>query len=76
MADLPSAVLFACSMNAIRSPMAEGILKYLHGNRIYVDSAGVHTDEVDVFAVAVMEEIGIDISGHKAKTFSDLDDAY
>jgi protein-tyrosine-phosphatase len=41
MADLPSAVLFACNMNSIRSPMAEGILKFLHGNRIYVDSVGV-----------------------------------
>ena len=43
MSDLPSAVLFACTMNSIRSPMAESILKFLHGDKIYVDSAGVRS---------------------------------
>ena len=38
--DLPSSVLFACTMNSVRSAMAEGILKKLHGERIYIDSAG------------------------------------
>lgn len=77
MNDLPSAVLFACTMNAVRSPMAEGIMKFLHGHRIYVDSVGVRaTEEVDGFAVAVMDEIGIDISKHKSKTFDDLEDSY
>ena len=72
MADLPSAVLFACTMNSVRSPMAEGILKFLHGTRIYVDSVGVRSLDVDGFAVTVMDEIGIDITGHRAKTFDDL----
>jgi len=76
MAELPSAVLFACTMNAIRSPMAEGILKFLHGNRIYVDSVGVHKSEIDGFCIAVMDEIGIDISQHKSKSFEDLEDSY
>ncbi|MBT6093863.1 MAG: low molecular weight phosphatase family protein [Rhodospirillaceae bacterium] len=76
MDDLPSAVLFACSMNSVRSPMAEGILKFLHGTRIYVDSVGVRSLDVDGFAVSVMDEIGIDISGHQAKTFDDLEDTY
>ncbi len=76
MIDLPSAVLFACSMNSVRSPMAEGILKFLHGTRIYVDSVGVRSLDVDGFSVAVMDEIGIDISGHQAKTFDDLEDSY
>jgi len=76
MEDLPSAVLFACSMNSIRSPMAEGILKFLHGSRIYVDSVGVRDADIDGFAVTVMDEIGIDISHHNAKTFADLDDDY
>ncbi|MHA1598914.1 MAG: arsenate-mycothiol transferase ArsC [Alphaproteobacteria bacterium] len=75
MTDLPSAVLFACTMNAVRSPMAEAILKHLHGQHIYVDSAGVRAGQLDGFAIEVMEEIGIDISGHKAKTFEDLEDS-
>jgi protein-tyrosine-phosphatase len=74
LADLPGSVLFACTSNAIRSPMAEGYLKYLHGKRIYVDSVGVRSGELDGFAVAAMAEIGIDISNHQAKTFDDLQD--
>lgn len=70
----PSAVLFACTENSIRSPMAEGILKHFQGHKIYVDSVGVRGGEVDGFAVTVMEEIGIDISQHKSKAFSDLED--
>ena len=56
--------------------MAEGILKFLHGTRIYVDSTGVRTSEVDGFAVAVMDEIGIDIASHKPKVFEALEDSY
>jgi protein-tyrosine-phosphatase len=74
MARLPSSVLFACTFNSIRSPMAEALLKHLHGRHIYVDSVGVREAEIDPFAVAVMEEIGIDISRHRAKTFDDLED--
>ncbi|MEO5337496.1 MAG: arsenate reductase ArsC [Magnetospirillum sp. WYHS-4] len=72
----PTAVLFACTQNAIRSPMAEGLFKHLYGGRIYVDSAGVHAGQHDGFAVAVMREIGIDIADHQPKTFDDLQDAY
>ncbi len=75
MADLPSAVLFACTENTVRSPMAEAILKYLHGRHIYVDSVGVRKGELDGFAVAAMDEIGIDTSHHHPKTFEDLEDA-
>ena len=74
MGDLPSAVLFACTENTVRSPMAEAILKYLHGRHIYVDSVGVRKGELDGFAVAAMDEIGIDISHHHPKTFEDLED--
>jgi protein-tyrosine-phosphatase len=74
MADLPGSVLFCCTRNAIRSPMAEGILKMLHGRRIFVDSAGVRGGEVDGFAVAVMDEIGLDLTRHRAKTFDELED--
>jgi len=76
MADLPSAVLFACSMNSIRSPMAEGILKFLHRDRIYVDSVGVRKIEINGYCITVMDEIGIDISQHKPKSFDDLEDSY
>ena len=71
---IPSAVLFACSENSIRSPMAEGFLKFLHGHRVYVDSVGVRKREINGFVVTVMEEIGVDMSLHKSKTFSDLED--
>lgn len=74
MSDLPGSVLFACTVNSIRSPIAEGYLKFLHGTRIYVDSVGMRAEPVDGFAVAVMEEMGIDISRHAAKTFDDLED--
>lgn len=74
MAELPGSVLFCCTRNAVRSPMAEGILKYLHGQRIYVDSVGVRRSEIDPFAVAVMDEIGIDLTRHRSKTFDDLED--
>jgi len=76
MGDLPSAVLFCCTMNSVRSPMAESILKFLHGHRIYVDSVGVRNIDIDGFAIAVMDEIGIDLTRHNAKTFDDLEDAY
>lgn len=74
MRDLPDAVLFSCTMNAVRSPMAESILKHLLGHKVYVDSAGVRSGELDGFAIEVMDEIGIDLSRHKAKTFDTLED--
>jgi protein-tyrosine-phosphatase len=74
--DLPGSVLFACTHNAIRSPMAEALMKYLHGARVYVDSVGVRPTEVDPFAVAVLDEIGIDLSRHRPKHFDDLEDDY
>ena len=76
MSDLPGAVLFACSENALRSPMAESILKHLHGHRIYVDSVGIRAGELDGFAVEVLDEIGIDLSTHRSKSFDDLEDEY
>lgn len=76
MSDLPSAVLFSCTMNSVRSPMAEAIMKFLHGHQVYVDSVGVRSGEIDGFAVAVMDEIGIDLTRHHSKTFDDLEDDY
>jgi len=74
-ADLPGAVLFACSRNAVRSPMAAAILKHLAGARVYVDSAGVRAGEPDPFAQAVMEEIGIDLTHHVPKSLGALPDS-
>jgi protein-tyrosine-phosphatase len=73
-AGLPSAVLFACTMNAVRSPMAAAILRHLAGNRIYVASAGIREGEHDPFVDAVMEEIAIDVSRHTPQVIADLHD--
>jgi protein-tyrosine-phosphatase len=56
--------------------MAENILRFLHGRRIFVQSAGVRSSEVDAFAVEAMDEIGIDISRHRSRSFEQLDDDY
>lgn len=71
----PQSVLFACSMNAVRSPMAEALAKQLFGRDIYFASAGVRAGELDGFAVAAMDELGLDISKHKPHTFEDLEDS-
>jgi protein-tyrosine phosphatase len=70
----PSAVLFACTMNAIRSPMAEAMMRHFHGRHVWVQSVGVHKGQVDPFAIAVMDEIGIDISKHRPSNFEELED--
>ena len=70
---LPQSVLFCCDHNSIRSPMAEGIMKKLYGTETYVQSAGVKNDmEVDGFAVAVCEEIGVELSRHRARSFEEM----
>jgi protein-tyrosine-phosphatase len=71
----PQSVLFACSFNAVRSPMAEGLAKHFFGRQIYFASAGVRSGELDGFAVAALDEIGINIAKHKPQTFEDLEDA-
>src|SRR3546814_18566289 len=72
--DLPEAVLFACTQNSVRSPMAEALLKHVRGHRIYVDSVGVRGRELDPFVIEVMDEIGIDLSRHRPKSFDNLED--
>ena len=71
---LPGAVLFVCTMNSVRSPMAAAILSHLANRRIYVQSAGVRAGGMDAFAAAAMEEIGIDITRHTPHTLRDLHD--
>ena len=70
----PQAVLFACDQNAVRSPMAAGLFRQMFGRSIYVASAGARTGELDGFAVAALDEIGIDIAKHRPMTFEQLDD--
>ncbi|MHB8885789.1 MAG: arsenate-mycothiol transferase ArsC [Methylovirgula sp.] len=71
----PQAVLFACSENCLRSPMAEAFGRHYFGRSVYFASAGVRRGELDPLAVAAMEESGIDIAGHHPHTFEDLEDA-
>jgi len=73
MPDLPQSVLFCCDHNAVRSPMAEGLMKKLHGMDIYVQSAGVKNDiDVDGFAIAVCQELGIELSRHRTRSFDEM----
>jgi protein-tyrosine-phosphatase len=69
----PQAVLFACGLNSVRSPMAAALFKHFFG-RTYVGSAGVRKGELDPFAVAAMEELGLDIAKHKPTTFEELEE--
>jgi protein-tyrosine-phosphatase len=73
-ATQPLAVLFACGLNSVRSPIAAALFAQMFGRSIYVGSAGVRKGELDPFAVAVMAEIGLDISKHKPVTFEELED--
>lgn len=72
--ELPGAVLFACTFNSVRSPMAASIMRHLFGKFVYVESAGVRAGELDALADEAMDEIGIEISGYKPKQFEDLED--
>ncbi len=77
MTRLPGAVLFACNLNRVRSPMAEGLMKRMFAGRVFVDSCGVRPgddESADPFMVAAMDEVGVDMSDHRRKTFADLDD--
>ena len=71
---LPGSVLFACTMNAVRSPMAAAILRHLAGRRVYVESAGVREGEADPFVAAVMDENGIDVAPPTPRPPPDLHD--
>jgi protein-tyrosine-phosphatase len=70
---LPASLLFACSENSVRSPMAEALTRRLYGRAIYVESVGVRAKEVDGFVVAALDELGIDVHRHHSRTFEDVD---
>jgi protein-tyrosine-phosphatase len=71
---LPHSVLFCCDHNAVRSPMAEGMMKKFYGQDVYVQSVGVKSElEVDGFTVAVCQEIGVELSRHRARSFDEME---
>lgn len=70
---LPSAVLFACTLNAIRSPMAAAIMHHYYGHKIYVASCGIAAGDPDPFVGLIMDEIGIDLKKHRPHSFEDLE---
>ena len=71
---LPQSILFCCDHNAVRSPMAEGIMKKLYGTGTYVQSVGVINDlEIDGFSIAVCYEIGVELSRHRSRSFDEME---
>ncbi len=72
--SLPQSILFCCDHNAVRSPMAEGIMKKLYGTGTYVQSVGVINDlEIDGFSIAVCEEIDVELSRHRSRSFDEME---
>lgn len=72
--ELPGSVLFCCDHNAVRSPMAEGIMKKLYGTGTYVQSAGVTNDmEIDGFSIAVCQELDVELSRHRSRSFDEME---
>ena len=73
--ELPQSVLFCCDHNAVRSPMAEGLMKKFYGTETYVQSAGVKSDlDIDGFAIAVCQEMQVELSQHRSRTFDEMED--
>ncbi len=70
------AILFACNINAVRSAMAEAMIKDSFPRKIFADSCGVTPGIQDGFAIAAMQEIGVDMSAHQPKSFDDLDSGF
>lgn len=72
---MPQSVLFCCDHNAVRSPMAEGIMKKFYGTDTYVQSVGVRNDmEIDGFSIAVCQEIGVELSRHQSRNFDEMEE--
>ncbi|MEO0938292.1 MAG: low molecular weight phosphatase family protein [Pseudomonadota bacterium] len=72
---LPQSVLFCCDHNAVRSPMAEGIMKKFYGTGTYVQSVGVHNDmEIDGFSIAVCQELDVELGRHRSRSFDEMEE--
>ncbi|MEC9197922.1 MAG: low molecular weight phosphatase family protein [Pseudomonadota bacterium] len=73
--ELPQSILFCCDHNAVRSPMAEGLMKKFYGTDVYVQSVGVKNDmEIDGFTVAVCKELGVELERHRARSFDQMEE--
>ena len=70
-----SSVLFVCTSNTIRSRLAEALAAWLTRGRVHIDSCGVSPGEPDGFVIAVLDEIGLDVSEKPPKGFRDLEDS-
>jgi len=66
-------VLILCTGNSARSQMAEGLLRHDGRGRFEVESAGTRPSLVRPEAIAVMHEVGIDISSHRSKSVAEFD---
>jgi protein-tyrosine-phosphatase len=67
-------VLFCCDHNAVRSPMAEGIMKKFYGTDTYVQSVGVKNDlEIDGFSIAVCAELDVELARHRSRSFDEME---
>ncbi len=71
----PSAVLFICTQNAIRSPMAAALMHHLAGHKTYVASAGIRAGDPDPFVGMIMDEVGLDLTRHRPHSIEDLADS-
>lgn len=69
----PKRVLFACTMNSIRSPMAAALTRAMHPKGWAAESCGVYEGYLDPFMVQAMEEWDVDLSGHQPRTYEDFD---
>ena len=70
---LPQSILFCCDHNAVRSPMAEGLMKKFYGSKTYDQSAGVLADkDIDGFSIAVCAELDIELARHKSRSFDEM----
>ena len=70
---MPDRVLFLCSRNAVRSPMAQALGERYYRRQIQFQSAGLEAGALDPFAIAVMMDIGLDITNHQPQSLKDLD---
>ena len=72
---LPQSVLFCCDHNAVRSPMAEGLMKKFYGTGTYVQSVGVKNDmEIDGFSIAVCSELDVQLDRHRSRSFDEMEE--
>ena len=76
MSRLPASVLYVCSMNRVRSPMAAGLTRRLYGDALAAESSGLRaSDDVDPMAAVVMQEVDVDLWGHTPRPMDEIEPA-